>query len=92
MGWNAKVNVMIVMHIYFLIKLRIKGVGDDAAPRHANERNIRVKFKSCPPLTNYIRKINNNQVDNAKDPDVAICSTKKMLLKNTWKFLALSQR
>ena len=40
---------MIVMHIYFLIKLRIKGVGDDAAPRHADERNIRVKFKSCPP-------------------------------------------
>ena len=77
---------MILMHIYLLIKLRIIGARDDAAPRHADKGNIRVSFKSCPPFTNYIRKINNNQVDNAKDLDAVISSTTELYSKISGSF------
>ena len=29
-------------------------------------------FKNCAPFTNYINKINNAQIDNAKDIDVVM--------------------
>ena len=33
-------------------------------PAALNNRNIKVVFKICPPLNNYISEINNTQVDN----------------------------
>ena len=58
-------------HAYILIKGKIKitGRGDDAAARQADEKDKVEAFKDCAPFTNYISKINNTQVDNAKDID-----------------------
>ena len=58
---------------YVLVKgtITITGAGADAA-RQADERDKGVVFKSCPPFTNCISKINNTQVDNAKDIDIVM--------------------
>ena len=58
-------------HAYILIKgkINITGRGDDAAARQADEKDKVEAFKDCAPFTNYISKINNTQVDNAKDID-----------------------
>ena len=48
----------------------ITGAEDDAAARQADERNKEVMFKNCVPFTDCIIKINNAQVDNAKDLDI----------------------
>ena len=56
-------------------KKRLKGTitvnntGTAAAP---NNRNKKVAFKNCAPSTNYISKINNTQIDNAKDIDIVM--------------------
>ena len=42
------------------------------AARHADERDKDVAFKNCAPFTNCISKINNAQVNNAKDIDIII--------------------
>ena len=54
---------------YSLVKgtITIAGAGDDAAARQADEIDKGVIFKNCAPFTNCISKINNTQVDNAKD-------------------------
>ena len=44
----------------------------DAAARNPDERNKQVTIKNCAPLTDYISKINNTQVNNAKDLDVLL--------------------
>ena len=38
----------------------------------AEAKNNLVTFKNCAPITGYIIKINNTQVDNGKDPDVVM--------------------
>ena len=38
-----------------------------AAPAAANSINKKAIFKNCPPFTDYISKINNTQIYNAKD-------------------------
>ena len=43
-----------------------------AADADANNTNKKVIFKKCAPLTNCISKINNTQVDNAKDIDIVM--------------------
>ena len=57
---------------YILIKGRITitRAGNNAGERQIDERNKGVIFKNCAPFTDYITKINNTQVDNAKDLDV----------------------
>ena len=59
---------------YILVKgtITITGAGDNAAARQADERDKGVVFKSCAPFTNCISKINNTQVDNAKDIDIVM--------------------
>ena len=59
---------------YILVKrtIKIAGEGADAAARHADERDKGVAFKNCAPFTNCISEINNTQVDNAKDIDIAM--------------------
>ena len=57
---------------YILIKGRItiNRAGNNAEERQTDERNKEVIFKNCAPFTDYITKINNTQVDNAKDLNV----------------------
>ena len=57
---------------YILAKGRIKisGKGDDAAARQANERNKGAIFKNFAPFINCKTKINNIELDNAKDIDI----------------------
>ena len=38
----------------------------------ANNSNKKVIFKNCAPFTDCISKINNTQVDNAKDIDIVM--------------------
>ena len=46
--------------------------GEDVAAKQLHERNKGVTVKNCAPFTDSISKINNNQIDNAKDLDVAM--------------------
>ena len=59
---------------YILVKgkIKIRGEGDDAAARQADERDKGVAFKNCAPVINCISEINNTQVDNAKDIDIVM--------------------
>ena len=59
---------------YILVKGKetITGKGADAAAREADERDKGVAFKNCRPFTNCVSEINNTQVDNAKDIDIAM--------------------
>ena len=59
---------------YILVKgkVTITGAGDAAAARKADERGKGVTFKNCAPFTNCISEINNTQIDNAKDIDIAM--------------------
>ena len=57
---------------YILVKGSIlvnntAGVGDDA-----NNTGKKALFKNCAPFTDCISKINNTQVDNAKDIDIVM--------------------
>ena len=52
--------------------ITITGAGNDAAARQADERDKGVVFKNCAPFTNFISKINNTQVGNAKDIDIVM--------------------
>ena len=59
---------------YILVKrtIRITGGGDDAAARRAHERNKGVTFKNCAPFTKCISRINNTDIDDAHDVDIAM--------------------
>ena len=46
--------------------------GTDAAPQRTDVRNNQVTLKHCRLFIDFISKINNTQVDNAKDPDVVM--------------------
>ena len=53
-------------------KITITETGDDAAAREADERDKGVALKNCALFTNFISEINNTQVYNAKDIDIAM--------------------
>ena len=59
---------------YILVKGTITIIkrGADVAARHADERDKGVSFKNCAPFNNCISEINNTQIDNAKDIDIAM--------------------
>ena len=59
---------------YILVKgtITITGAGNDAAARQADERNKGVIFKNCAPFTKCISRINNTDIDNAQDIDIAM--------------------
>ena len=59
---------------YILVKgtITITGAGDNAAARQADERDKGVVFKNCAPFINCISEINNTQVHNAKNIDIAM--------------------
>ena len=56
---------------YLLVKGNITVNNTAAADANANNTNKKVTL-SCAPFGNYISEINNTQIDNAKDTDVAI--------------------
>ena len=59
---------------YILVNRRIwiTGAGDDAAATQADERDKGVTFKNCAPFIKCISRINNIQIDNAKDIDIVM--------------------
>ena len=48
--------------------MKITGEGA-AETKRTDERNQQLTLQNCTPLTNCISKVNNTQVDNAKDFD-----------------------
>ena len=59
-------------YIFVKGKITTTGAGDDTAARRADEWDKAVAFKNCSPFTNYTSKINNAQIDNAKDIDIVM--------------------
>ena len=57
---------------YILVKGNISVNNTAAAGADANNTNKKVIFKNCAPFTDCISKINNTQVDNAKDIDIVM--------------------
>ena len=59
---------------YILVKgkITITGDGDNAAARQADERNKDVIFKNRAPFVKCINRINNIEIDNAKDIDIVM--------------------
>ena len=57
---------------YILLKGTISVNNTAAAGVAANNINKEVIFKNCVPLTNCISKINNTQIDHAKDIDIVM--------------------
>ena len=59
---------------YILVNGRtnITGAGSDGAARRADERDKGVTFKNCAPFTKCISRINNTDIDNAKDIDIVM--------------------
>ena len=57
---------------YILVKGNISVNNTAADGAAANNTNKKVIFKNCAPFTDCISKINNTQVDNAKDIDIAM--------------------
>ena len=52
--------------------ITITGAGNDDAAKRSDERNKDVVFKNCAPFTNCISRINNANLDNAKDIDIVM--------------------
>ena len=52
--------------------ITITGAGDNHAARRQDERDKGVTFKNCTPFVKCISKINNTEIDNAKDTDIVM--------------------
>ena len=59
-----------VMHIYLLKEIYLTNIASEGAA--SNNTNKNVILKNCAPFTDCIAKINNTQVDNAKDIDIVM--------------------
>ena len=57
---------------YILVKGTISVNNTAAAGAGVNNNNRKVIVKNCAPFTNCMTKINNTQVDNAKDIDIVM--------------------
>ena len=57
---------------YILVKGNISVNNTAGAGADANNTDNKVIFKNCAPFTDCISKINNTQVDNAKDIDTVM--------------------
>ena len=59
---------------YILVqgRIAITGEGDNAATRQADKRDKGVTFKNCAPFTKCISRINNTDINNAKDIDIVM--------------------
>ena len=54
------------------ILLNGTGDGDDDAAKRTDKRDKGVIFKNCAPFTKCISRINNTEIDNAKDIDIVM--------------------
>ena len=52
---------------YLIVKRNISVNNTEDADADANNTDNKVIFKNCAPFTDCISKINNTQIDNAKD-------------------------
>ena len=59
---------------YVLVKgtITITGAGNDDATKQAGESDKGVTFKNCAPFTRCISRVNNTDLDNAKDVDIVM--------------------
>ena len=59
---------------YILVKetIAITGEEDDGAAKQLDERNKGVIFKNCAPFTKCISRINNADIDTARDIDIVM--------------------
>ena len=59
---------------YILVNgiITITGAGEDDLDKRTDERNKRLIFKNCAPITDCISEIDNTGIDNAKDIDVVM--------------------
>ena len=59
---------------YILVKgtITITGAGNDDAAKRADERGKGVTFKNCAPFTKCISRINNTDIDTARDIDIVM--------------------
>ena len=57
---------------YILVNENITVNNNADAGAAASNTNEKVIFKNCAPFTNYIRKINNTQIDDAEYIDIAM--------------------
>ena len=59
---------------YILVKgtITIAVAGNDDATKRADERDKGVTFKNCAPFTKCISRINNTDIDNGQDIDIAM--------------------
>ena len=67
-------NLCDYANLYILVKgiITITGAGVDVATRRTDERNKDVIFNNCAPFIKCISKINDTEIDNAQDIDIAI--------------------
>ena len=59
-------------HIFVKGTITITGAGDNAVARQADERDKGVTSKNCAPFVKCINRINNTEIDNAKDIDIVM--------------------
>ena len=59
---------------YILVNgtITMNGAGADIATRQIDEREKGVIFKNCAPFIKCISRINNTEIDNAKDIDIVM--------------------
>ena len=69
-----KSNLCDYADVYILVKwtITITGAGNADAAKRFNERNIGVIFINCTPFTKCISRINNKDIDNTQDVDIAM--------------------
>ena len=63
---------------YILVKgtISITGARNDRAAKPSDERDKGVTFKNCAPFTKCLRRINNTDIDTARDIDIVmLCIT-----------------
>ena len=67
-------NLCDYVDAYILVNgtITIIGDGGDDAAKRADERDKGVIFKNCAPFTKCISRINNTEIDNAKDIDIVL--------------------
>ena len=59
-------------HILVNGRITITGAGDNGAARRADKRDKGVTIKSCAPFTKCISRINNTDIDTARDIDIVL--------------------
>ena len=64
---------------YILVKRTIAVLNTAAADADANNANKKITFKNCASFVNFISRINNKQVDSAKDIDIFMQCCKDIL-------------